>query len=154
MKDQYIEQLTTYIENAVYFMKQMENTSTAAFSLQLSNPELQVMIYLGNSGPRKMGEIADHLSLGLSNLTAIVDKLVGKNLVERYRSERDRRLVMVELTQEGNKIYCFQRDEKKNLSKQILQALSTEEKEQLLQLMKKASAFIMSGTRQESKARK
>jgi DNA-binding MarR family transcriptional regulator len=101
MNDQYIEQLTTYIENAVYFMKQMENTSTAAFSQELNNPELQVMIYLGKSGPRKMSEIADHLSLGVSNLTAIVDKLVGKNLVERYRSERDRRLVMVELTQEG-----------------------------------------------------
>ena len=54
--------------------------------------------------PRPMSELAQHLRCDNSNVTGIVDRLEARGLVERRPGERDRRVKMLEVTDEGAKV--------------------------------------------------
>ncbi|MBN2380193.1 MarR family transcriptional regulator [candidate division WOR-3 bacterium] len=49
-----------------------------------------------------MGELAHQLGTSSGNMTAMIDRLVRSGLVERGRSEKDRRVVQVRLSQDGS----------------------------------------------------
>ncbi len=52
-------------------------------------------------GPRRMSDLAECAQVSQTSLTGVVDRLVERGLVERIRSEEDRRVVEVALTEEG-----------------------------------------------------
>lgn len=53
--------------------------------------------------PRRMSELAGLSDLSSAHLTGIVDRLEARGFVKRERSDEDRRVVMVSLTDEGLK---------------------------------------------------
>lgn len=53
---------------------------------------------LAHHGPMKIGELSERVGLSNSTVSGIVDRLEKKNLVERRRSQKDRRVVVVEVT--------------------------------------------------------
>ena len=67
--------------------------------LDLAPPQ-QMMLGLLDE-PRPMGELARHLHCDSSNITGIVDRLEERGLVERTAAERDRRVKLIALTNEG-----------------------------------------------------
>jgi len=54
--------------------------------------------------PRPMGELAKFLACDNSNVTGIVDRLEERGLVERRSAERDRRVKLIVLTDEGHRV--------------------------------------------------
>ena len=52
-------------------------------------------------GPKTAGELARATALTPAATTALVDRLARKGLVERYRSDEDRRQVLVRMTEQG-----------------------------------------------------
>lgn len=48
-------------------------------------------------------EIAKHFGITLGAVTGFVDRLFKQNLITRERSEEDRRLVVIQLSEEGHK---------------------------------------------------
>src|SRR3712207_2309111 len=56
------------------------------------------------AGPRPMGELADRLSCDASNVTGLTDRLEARGLVERRPSPGDRRVKVVALTTEGERV--------------------------------------------------
>jgi len=54
--------------------------------------------------PRPMGELAKFLACDNSNVTGIVDRLEERGLVERRAAERDRRVKLIVLTEEGHRV--------------------------------------------------
>ncbi len=127
------EELSTCIETLVYRMKVSERTGCDVVSLQ----EMQVISYLSTHPGAKMTQIAEYLLLGLSNLTAIVDKLVHKNIVQRSRCDEDRRVVLVSLTDEGEAIARTNREQKHDLAEQMLAALDEADQERLMAIMQR-----------------
>ena len=127
------EELSTYIEALIYRMKVSELNSCNMVSLQ----ELQVLSFVGTHQGAKMTEIAEHLLISLSNLTAIVDKLVAKGLVRRERSDEDRRLVLANLTAEGEAIAEANRKQKHLLAEQMLSVLDDGEQVNFMVIMRK-----------------
>ena len=61
--------------------------------LELTMPQARALMLL-NQGPQRMGSIASHLSCSMPSATSMVDRLVGKRLVERTEDAADRRLVL------------------------------------------------------------
>ena len=55
-------------------------------------------------GPLPMGALADFLHCDSSNVTGIVDRLEKRGLVERRSAERDRRVKLLVLTEEGERV--------------------------------------------------
>jgi DNA-binding MarR family transcriptional regulator len=99
--------------------------------------ELLFIIYLGWRESGKMSEVADHMGLAMSTATGIADRLVQKDLIQRNRSEEDRRLVEVALTPMGQEVYEWHAKQHINLSRRILESLDEADQEALIVLMRK-----------------
>jgi DNA-binding MarR family transcriptional regulator len=66
--------------------------------------QLRVLLFLHTEGASRMGYMASAIGTTLSTTTGTVDMLVKKELVVRGADPEDRRLVICELSPQGQKI--------------------------------------------------
>jgi DNA-binding MarR family transcriptional regulator len=64
----------------------------------------QVMVLRELEEPKQMGEIAELLACDSSNVTGITDRLEERGLVRRTAAEKDRRVKLLVLTDEGRRV--------------------------------------------------
>ncbi|MCL4311163.1 MAG: MarR family winged helix-turn-helix transcriptional regulator [Candidatus Thermoplasmatota archaeon] len=76
--------------------------SLSDLSLSLTDSKI---LRLVSSEPKNMKYLADTLSLAKGWVTDITDGLESKNLVKRVHSSQDRRVINIEITEEGLKTY-------------------------------------------------
>jgi DNA-binding MarR family transcriptional regulator len=69
--------------------------------VDVTMPQLKVLLILYGTDHVSMGELADALGVGVSTLTGIVDRLVDHGLVLREEDPHDRRVVVGRLTPRG-----------------------------------------------------
>jgi DNA-binding MarR family transcriptional regulator len=67
-------------------------------------PQQMIALRMLGSGPRKMSELAQSLFCDNSNVTGIVDRLEERGLVRREAAEGDRRVKLLVLTKEGERL--------------------------------------------------
>src|SRR5918996_1742562 len=67
-------------------------------------PQQMIALRILGSGPRKMSELANALFCDNSNVTGIVDRLEERGLVRREAAEGDRRVKLLVLTEEGERM--------------------------------------------------
>jgi MarR family transcriptional regulator, organic hydroperoxide resistance regulator len=67
-------------------------------------PQQAIALRILGGGPRPMGELAKYLMCDSSNVTGITDRLEERGLVRRESGEHDRRVKMLVLTEEGEKV--------------------------------------------------
>ena len=104
--------------------------------------EVKMVEILGAHGKMIMTEVADMASFSLSTATGVIDGLVAKGLVKRERCEEDRRVVRVELSPEGRKIYDQALEVRLRMVRGMLGALDKEEQEQFVNLFRKIGERI------------
>ena len=104
---------------------------------ELSIQGLKALGLLGFRGRMIMSALAESLGLQLSTATHTVNKLVKSGLVERAHSETDRRVVEVELSQEGKRRNRLFQDHRLAMIRYMLTALSDGEREIFLELIAK-----------------
>jgi MarR family 2-MHQ and catechol resistance regulon transcriptional repressor len=105
--------------------------------VELNMHELRLVEFLGNEGARMMRELAEHLTVAVNSVTSIVDNLERKGLVHRQRSEEDRRVVRVELTDTGREIHQSLVEVNLRLFRSMLGALTEDEQEIFMVLFRK-----------------
>ena len=89
-----------------------------------------------------MTELAKSLNLTLSATTAIIDKMVEIRLVDRNRSEKDRRVVEVSLTKKGTTTTVKLLNSRLEMVKEMFFVLTKSEKKQYLKLLRKVHSGI------------
>lgn len=104
--------------------------------LALAPREVNTMVHLAER-ETIMTELATATAVPLSTLTRIVDRLERKGLVERSRSDLDRRIVMVKASEKGRQMNHAMHEHHMALSRRMLEPLSAEERELLVALMTK-----------------
>jgi MarR family transcriptional regulator, organic hydroperoxide resistance regulator len=67
-------------------------------------PQQMIALRMLGAGPRKMSELAQALFCDNSNVTGIVDRLEKRDLVVREAAKGDRRVKLLVLTKEGEKM--------------------------------------------------
>lgn len=100
-----------------------------------SKPELLTIDVLGVRGSCRMGEIAKHLGVVQSAITALIDRLEDRDIVERVRSKEDRRVWLVTLTKQGQKIYANEEKVYRAVANEMLAPLDEAEQDLLISLM-------------------
>jgi DNA-binding MarR family transcriptional regulator len=86
----------------VFFTYGRPRMMSAGQDLQLSPPQGIALRFLDQ--PRPMGELAAMMSCDNSNMTGIVDRMEERGLVRRASAEGDRRVKLIELTEEGQRV--------------------------------------------------
>ena len=71
--------------------------------VELSLPQYRILMFL-DEGAVVASKLADHLAVSRPSVTAVVDGLVARGLVERRHDEKDRRRVGHSLTPEGARV--------------------------------------------------
>ena len=73
-------------------------------SVGLTSPQLATLLVVSQREPISTGDIAREIHLGHATVTGILDRLEQRELVARWRSEVDRRSVLVRITSDGRKL--------------------------------------------------
>ncbi len=93
---------------------------------------------------RNMTSVARSLGVTTGTLTIAVNSLVKKGYVERVRSEEDRRVVLVSLSEKGKKAYLHHRQFHEQMIEAIVEELSEEEQAVLEKALVKLDRFFRS----------
>ena len=83
---------------------------------------------LNHHGKLSMTEIGCHLSLPKPHVTALVEKLIADDLVERLHDPNDRRIIYIQITDKGKKDF---KEIKLEIGQDLRQKLQLLDKEQL-----------------------
>jgi MarR family 2-MHQ and catechol resistance regulon transcriptional repressor len=106
-------------------------------SLGLGFSDFAVLEMLLHKGPQPVNTVGSHVGLTSGSITAAVDRLERKGLVERMNDPGDRRARVVHLTDAGRSlISCAFADHEKAMDRAI-SGLNSEEREQAAALLKK-----------------
>ncbi|GGG73793.1 MarR family winged helix-turn-helix transcriptional regulator [Paenibacillus radicis (ex Gao et al. 2016)] len=98
----------------------------------LTVDQFATLRYLRSVGVAKSTDLADIFCVGKSSITAITTRLFDKNLIERHPDEKDRRVTLLRLTEEGKRLSDSIEDE---IQKMISKFLNHFEEEEALQFI-------------------
>ena len=136
--------LDTAARNLIELLQRVEEADNAAPSRatdaeKLSAQERKVLRTVGRERNCVMGRIASAICLSLSRATGLIDCLVEKKLVRRERSLEDRRVVQVELTEDGRRAQEAELEARLGAARRLLKSLNAEEQAELQNLLQKIS---------------
>ncbi|MEE9260550.1 MAG: MarR family transcriptional regulator, partial [Candidatus Scalindua sediminis] len=95
----------------------------------LTSARIFTLLAFNTSEIMKMKELSNSLSLTSSTMTRMIDNLVKEGLVERGHEPRDRRLVIVKLTNEGKKLTDNIKVYKEKYFKSVMENVESDGKE-------------------------
>lgn len=108
----------------------------------LTQTQFGVLETLYHLGPLSQGMLSSKLLKSTGNITLVLDNLEKQELVQRIRSQEDRRMIMIHLTNQGRELIEVIFPKVAALISEIFGGLSTEEQKQLGQLTKKLGCSL------------
>ncbi|MFD1780622.1 MarR family winged helix-turn-helix transcriptional regulator [Fredinandcohnia salidurans] len=112
------------------------------FDEDLGVSQILVLGHLKVHGKSRLSDIAKALGLTPPTLTHLSNKLVKRNLAVRKIDESNRRVVYLEITDEGIEMVSKANEEGKILRKKLLERLTEEETQQLRNIYEKLTKFL------------
>jgi DNA-binding MarR family transcriptional regulator len=100
--------------------------------LEVSAAQLIIIAALASSEERRSAsDLCKGISYDAGAMTRMIDRLESKGLVERKRCPNDRRLVYLELTEEGRATYPTMREISRRVQNRFLRGFTSQEAGQL-----------------------
>lgn len=93
----------------------------------ITGNDMHIIDAIGIGSPRNMSAVAKTMSVTVGTLTIAINSLVKKNYVERVRSEEDRRVVLLSLSEKGKKAYHHHQKFHDDMIKATVKGLTKEE---------------------------
>jgi DNA-binding MarR family transcriptional regulator len=97
-----ITELGTSFRRAFRSLRSMRGRDTHRGD-EIGHAQFELLIELCVRGPLHAGELAEVVGASAATVSGMLDNLCAADLVERTRSETDRRLVVVKLTRRGKR---------------------------------------------------
>ena len=113
------------------FRSMKEKMSYTDKLTHLSVLQIHTLIFLKHNKKNSMSDIADYFHIELPSATSLINKLCDQKLVKRFEDEKDRRLVMVALTDEGKTLLKQVMCERRKKVENFLSYLSKKERTDL-----------------------
>lgn len=130
-----------------YRIAQAQVTTTRVYFKHIGEPlslrpvEYSLLMLLAANEELTPKQLAQALSLSAPTLTMLVDRLHERGLIERVRSEADKRSQRVLLTSTGGRLAQKAMTASTAMNSEINQALSSGERMILIELLQKVADF-------------
>lgn len=108
----------------------------------LTNNDMHVIEAIGLGEEKNMSCVAKALNITVGSLTTAVNQLVKKQYVERSRSEEDRRVVLVKLTEKGALAYRHHEEYHRQMTEAVLEKMSEEDLPVLMKMLNALNEFF------------
>ncbi len=109
---------------------------------ELTVNDMHVIEAIGTAEAKNMTTVAKALSVTTGTLTISVNGLVKKGYVERVRSEEDRRVVLISLTEKGKLAHAQHEGFHQQMIEAVVEGLSTEEQVLLEKALRNVNQFF------------
>ncbi|HEX5038722.1 MAG TPA: MarR family transcriptional regulator [Candidatus Limnocylindria bacterium] len=103
----------------------------------------QVLALLEMHGGLPMSRLAEELDVALPNATGIVGRLVDRGIVQRTHDDSDRRLVLVTLTDAGQRLIGEMEAGRRERMSRLIAQLDDQQQRRLLQSVKDLHAAAL-----------
>ena len=110
----------------------------------ITNNDMHIIEAIGLGEGNNMSTIAKKLNITVGSLTTSMNSLVKKKYTERIRSEEDRRVVYIRLTEKGIKAYHHHEEFHKKMTDAVVEALDQEEVPVLVKTLNSLAEFFRS----------
>ncbi|MGO0062438.1 MarR family winged helix-turn-helix transcriptional regulator [Brevibacillus fluminis] len=135
-REQYIKEFESIFR---VFNRRFLREMNQIFGDRLSYSEFLYLKFLDQKGSQMVSALSEEFSVSVSHITAVMNTLVSEGYVNRVRSEQDRRVVELTITEEGKRLITELDSVKDVHLRNSFEPLSTEEIAQLLALYQKLS---------------
>lgn len=115
----------------------------------ISNNDMHIIEAIGLGEGKNMSAIAKKLNITVGSLTTSMNSLVNKKYVVRIRSEEDRRVVYIRLTEKGERAYHHHEDFHTQMTQAVVDKLTEEEMPVLVKTLNGLSEFFRNYHEQE-----
>lgn len=109
---------------------------------ELTVNDMHVIEAIGVAAPKNMTSVAKALSVTTGTLTISVNGLVKKGYVSRVRSEEDRRVVLISLTEKGRGAYAHHERFHREMIDAVTDGLTQEEQVVLEKALRNVTQFF------------
>lgn len=100
----------------------------------LTMPQYQLLLAAVNEKDSTLGGLSEHLNCSRGNVTGIVDRLERDGWLERERSQEDRRVITVRLTDKGAGVWDIRKELTMELAN-LSQVWDKKQREELTDLL-------------------
>lgn len=108
----------------------------------ISSNDMHIINAIGKKEPKNMSTLAGSLRVTVGTLTIAINNLVKKGYVNRFRSQEDKRVVLVSLSDKGENAYKHHEDFHKGFVEYVTKGLDMAQKSQLIGMLQKIHGFI------------
>lgn len=128
-----MEELST---NVFAMFRTLRNDIGKIFGGYIPWNEFIVLRILNRTNKEMVSRVANELNVSNSHITAVTEKLINKGFVTRSRSTSDRRVVYLEITEQGKELVAKMEGEKKKYLQERFSALSEDEMDIMISISK------------------
>ena len=133
-REQLMEELST---NVFAMFRTLRNDIGKIFGGYIPWNEFIVLRILNRTNKEMVSRVANELNVSNSHITAVTEKLITKGFVTRSRSTSDRRVVYLEITEQGKDLVAKMEGAKKQYLQERFSTLSEEEMNIMISISKK-----------------
>ncbi|MDD7389041.1 MAG: MarR family winged helix-turn-helix transcriptional regulator [Lachnospiraceae bacterium] len=108
----------------------------------ITNNDMHIIEAIGLDGDSTMSMVAKKMRITAGSLTTSINSLVKKGYVTRKRSEKDRRVVHIMLTEKGEKAYYHHKDFHVQMVSCATENMDDGEIQRLLDLLQHLTSFF------------
>lgn len=94
---------------------------------ELTNDQHYILRYVYKAGECTSSELAEAFEVNKSAITAIINRMVERNLIERTRDKSDRRVVYLTVSEQGRELFEQTEEKIRNLVESFITRFEVEE---------------------------
>ncbi len=137
------ETINDVLVNLFYEILELEEKAIITEEFRdISNNDMHIIEAIGLGNESTMSAVARKLRITAGSLTTSINSLVRKQYVKRDRSEKDRRIVYISLTEKGRKAYFHHENFHRQMTNAAIASLSEEELPLLAKTLDRLAVFF------------
>lgn len=123
------------MDEAFRVLRRLINAEYNRFNVHgLGMTEGKMIIILAESGPQKASAMAEMLRITSGAVTGIADRLIQLGYIDRSRSNLDRRIVLLTITDEGRKLVGQVLDTRERIMLKLFEGFEMDEMDRTIEM--------------------
>jgi DNA-binding MarR family transcriptional regulator len=136
--------LNELLVDLFYHILRLEEKNLKDNGVNLSMTEVHAIEAIKKVNFPSMSNVAKYLKVTVGTLTITINRLVRKGYVERYRNERDKRIIVLLLTEKGEEVFQIHEEFHERMVDSLLSDLNVNDDKNLIKSLKNLQEFFNS----------
>jgi DNA-binding MarR family transcriptional regulator len=139
-----VKHLDDFLRLVPVFMKRLSHSfhDDADAVHRFTHAQFRVLVLTAQRESWRMSDLAHRMALSPGSLTLMMDRLIEDGLISRGRSEQDRRVVIVQITEKGREILAARRRGLHGVVASYIAKMPPKEREDLVQALGTVAKFL------------